>query len=366
MKRFVLLSYLAVVKSLYAGDPFVQVSQVSDLRLMTTAVNRYIESYDSSVGHSLRLGAIRKQKSFEQEKQIQLAARCKFIRAMLMAHGKEVPSEQDIVDAAKLFLQAAEEGDTDAVEAVLFASKKSSMHEVLAEERRVILEQIKAHVSLPVLMKENFLQQRLTMNVVDIFASIAARDDEANIRAVIPEDSSDVDDAVLAQTRFRFRLLLGNALPLASDTEKDLMLSYINRLENSFQKEQEEFFGISAYENLEPISSNQNVLDSRLFHITGGFDEILSTTPDKALGPKLLGDFILDDFRMVVSFVNAMGLISSETGNRKLRETRQRLISFSEKWNDNSVLSYMSDVNGGVAEAQEFIGSIRDVIEEVK
>jgi len=342
MKRFVLLSYLAVVKSLYAGDPFVQVSQVSDLRLMTTAVNRYIESYDSSVGHSLRLGAIRKQKSFEQEKQIQLAARCKFIRAMLMAHGKEVPSEQDIVDAAKLFLQAAEEGDTDAVEAVLFASKKSSMHEVLAEERRVVLEQIKAHVSLPVLMKENFLQQRLTMNVVDIFASIAARDDEANIRAVIPEDSSDVDDAVLAQTRFRFRLLLGNALPLASDTEKDLMLSYINRLEN------------------------QNVLDSRLFHITGGFDEILSTTPDKALGPKLLGDFILDDFRMVVSFVNAMGLISSETGNRKLRETRQRLISFSEKWNDNSVLSYMSDVNGGVAEAQEFIGSIRDVIEEVK
>lgn len=45
-----------------------------------------------------------------------------------MVHGKEVPLEQDIVDDAKLFLQDAKEGDKNAMEAVLFASKKPSMN----------------------------------------------------------------------------------------------------------------------------------------------------------------------------------------------------------------------------------------------
>jgi len=203
------------------------------------------------------------------------------------------------------------------------------------------------------------------MNVVDIFASIAARDDESNIRAVIPEGHSDIDDAILTQTRFRFRLLWGSALTFASDEKKDQMLSYVKPLEDLFQEKQTKFFGISAHEYLEPISSNQDILDSRLFR-TGGLNEILYTTPDKAFGTRLLRDFILDDFRMVVSFVNTVELISSETGNRELGEIKQRLMSFSEKWNNNNVLLYMSNVSDLVNEAQEFIGSIRNIIEKVK
>lgn len=65
---------------------------------------------------------------------------------------------------------------------------------------------------------------------------------------MIPEGNSEVDDVVLAQGLFRFRLLWSSALTLASDTEKDQMLSYVKRLEDSFQEEQEEFFGISAHE----------------------------------------------------------------------------------------------------------------------
>lgn len=209
--------------------------------------------------------------------------------------------------------------------------------------------------------------KKLIRNVMDILASIAARDHASDIRAIIPKgDSENIDDALLESTRFRFCLLWGNAWSLVSDRERDQMLSYVEELEDSFQKEQEEIFGISAHKRLKPILSKQDILDSQLFHITGGLEEILHTTPDKAFVPQPLIDFILDDFRMVVSFVNAVGLIASEKGARELHNVRQRLISFSEKWNENNVLRYGWNRNDPVVKAQEFIRSMREIIEEVK
>lgn len=209
------------------------------------------------------------------------------------------------------------------------------------------------------------------MNVIDIFASIAARDDTSDVRAIIPIGNSnmyEMDDAALAEARFRFCLLWGSALPFVSDSVKDQILSYIEELEDSFQKKQEEFYGISVHTKLKPISisSKQDILDPRLFHIMGGLNEILYTTPDKALAPQKLREFIIDDFKMVVSFVNVVGLVSSETGARKLHDVRQKLISFTEKWCDNNVLWYMSDIKDHAIEAQKFIKLIKGVIEELK
>ena len=368
MRKFVLLCCFVVMSNSFAMFSFTKFLDAFGLKLMTSETNRCLASSFGSFSateQALKLEVIQRQRFFERSDQVQLASRCKFIRAMLMVHGPEVPDDATLSYASELFLQAAEGGDTDAIEAVLASTMKSSITEALAVDRTVILASIRERIRFPVLIKEDFLQQSMVEAILDSIASIATNGKEGNIRAIIPDAKQEIaDEGILTQRRSKFALLLGSAMPFFGDQDRLRIQRYIDRLDKAFLAFQEDTFGVSAFEKLEFLTNGgipHTLVHPAVFNITGGIAELLATTPDKALSP--LKDLILDDFRTVVGFIKTVGLIADDC--KELNKTKALLFEFLEKWNEDSVAIYLTN-DCDLPIVQQFMSDIRKVVEDLR
>lgn len=356
--------------TLFGADSLSTLSKVFDLKSKTSEINEYLSldgSSSLSNGLSLERDVSQKQVYFEENDQISLAARCKFMKAMLMAHSKEKLSEQHIADAADIFIESAEDGDTDAIEAILASTGKKTITEVSDMDRENALDLIKQRIENKSALNDRFLQYHIIKEIIDTLVSIAAKTQEGNIDLAFPTTGiENLDDGCLTVTRERFNLLLGIALSFLSLQDSDQIQEYIEKLEINFQNSQEAALGLSMHEKLVPTAINdENLLNNSLFNITGGFSEIMATTPDKAF-VQPLKEYIIQDFRTVVTFIQAIELIALKDKLSRLDATKKQLVTFYEKWSEMNVKAYLPNVDKKNLEiAQAFMRTIRSLINKV-
>ncbi|CAO4835128.1 MAG: hypothetical protein CNLJKLNK_01301 [Holosporales bacterium] len=209
----------------------------------------------------------------------------------------------------------------------------------------------------------------ILLYTIDTLAAIASRKQDGNIYTVIPPlGKESIDENNLSQIRNRFKIILENAFSFFPDVEAKQIQQYIEALDAKFQHDQEEKFGISVYEKLSPIISKYEkyLINPVLFNITGGFEEIIATTPDKAFVPSL-NIFITQDFKTIVTFIKEMELIITDDQQSKLENVKKQLIIFSKKWNESAIESYLSTADEKLKErAQEFMQTIRDIIKGIE
>lgn len=242
------------------------------------------------------------------------------------------------------------------------------MTEVGDMARENALDLIKQRIQTKSAINDRFLQHHMIKDIVNALASIADKNQEGNIDLVFPTtDIQNLDDGCLTVIRERFNLLLGVTLSFLSLQDADQIQEYIEKLEIDFQKSQESALGFSMHAKLVPTAINdENLLNDSLFNITGGLSAILSTTPDKAF-VQYLREYIIEDFRTVVTFIKVMELIALKDQVSQLTEVKQQLVMFYEKWDDRSVATYLSGSNEeSVKIAQEFIRTIRSLINDIK
>jgi len=369
MKKSIKRPDLSTPIALFGSDSLSTLSDVFDLKSKTSEINEYL-SLDglssSSTGLSLERDVNQKQAYFEANEQVSLAARCKFMKAMLMAHGKEKPSEQHIADAVELFLESAEDGDTDAIDAILALTGKT-MIEVGYMARENALDLIMRCIQTKSAINDFFLQHHMIKDIVNALASMAAKNQEGNIDLVFPTIGiQNLDDGCLTVTRERFNILLGDALSFLSSRDADQIQKYIEELEIDFQKSQERALGFSMHAKLVPTAINdKKLLNDSLFNITGGLSAILSTTPDKAF-VQYLREYIIEDFRTVVTFIKVMELIALKDQVSRLNSVKEQLIAFSAQWNEENVKAHLQNVDVKILEsAQTFMSTIRSLIKDV-
>ncbi|CAO5672765.1 MAG: hypothetical protein CNLJKLNK_00529 [Holosporales bacterium] len=209
----------------------------------------------------------------------------------------------------------------------------------------------------------------ILQHTIDALASIAAEHQESNVHIAIPMDGKKlINDIDLIHIRNRFKVFLGNALSFFPETEASQIQHYIKKLETKFQDDQEEEFGVSAYEILQltVITNDEYLVNPLLFNITGGFTEIMTTTPDKAFITSL-NIYIIQDFRTVITFINEMESIATNDQLPRLEKIKTQLFNFYEKWSDSNVVRYFSKIDEKSLEiAQEFMRTIRSMIESIK
>ena len=179
------------------------------------------------------------------------------------------------------------------------------------------------------------------------------------IDAVIPKDIN-FDDTELERARERFCLLLGSVFQLISKDDQERLEKEIEEQENLFKDIQEKVFGVLSYDKLAPVYEPDALINPSLFELTGGVEEILETTPDKAFSQ--LKSPILRDFKMVAEFIEIANRIEiEEEAKERIENVKKQLYAFTNKWNYPDVKQYCTS-DTEAKEAFQFIKEITNFI----
>ena len=115
------------------------------------------------------------------------------------------------------------------------------------------------------------------------------------------------------------------------------------------------------YEKLIPVYESDALINPLLFETTGGFEEILETTPDKAFSQ--LKNQVLCDFEMAVRFIKIANRIGTkEEAKVKIQKMKVQLKEFTIKWDQTNVGMHTISWPGA-QEAVQFIKEITAIIE---
>lgn len=216
-----------------------------------------------------------------------------------------------------------------------------------------------------------FLENRQEIELstlMDKLASVAAQNPEVKIDGIFPAtDTENLNIIDLIQKRDRFNLLVNNALSFLSKSNTEKVRKYIEELEEKFQNYQEEPFDILVCEPLKLVSiEDAYLLSPDLFNITGGFEGILATTPDKAFVSSLR-DCILEDFKTVIHFIKSIEPIAEVEQRLRIKEAKEKLNKFYIRWNEENVAtSLINEGEKSMEIPQEFMRIIKNMIEEIK
>jgi len=200
-------------------------------------------------------------------------------------------------------------------------------------------------------------------DLINKLTSIITQKKESSIFSIYPLN---VEPENLTVLRCRFSYLITSAFSFVSIENKNKILNYIDDLESKFQTYQENTYGVSAYDKLNFDNDNIDLIDDRIFCISGGLSSILATTPDKAFVGQLK-EYIINDFLMIVSFVQIIKSFTTEENMHKIIKIENNLLYFCQKWNKSNVKYYLENSDTeSIIIATDFINSIIHIIHNLQ